>query len=60
MDKGDYISLWYFTNVSPDNVAKVFSILEEDAFSLVRRDDGLTLLVTALSSKDSRSIVKDN
>ena len=60
MDKGDYISLCYFTNVGPDNVAKAFSILEEDALSLVRRDDGLTLLVTALSSKKSRSIVEDN
>ena len=43
-----------------DDVAKAFSILEEDALSLVKRDDGSTLLVPALSSKESRSVVEDN
>ena len=60
MDKGDYIPLWYFANASLDNAAKDFSILEEDALSLVKRDDGSTLLVPALSSKNSRSVVEDS
>ena len=60
MDKGDYVPLWYFTNASLDDAAKAFSILEEDALSLVKRDDGLTSLVPALSLKDSRSVVEDS
>ena len=59
MDKGDYVPLWYFTNSGLDDAAKAFSILEEDALSLVKRDDGLTSLVPALSSKESRSVVED-
>ena len=54
------IPFWYFTNVGLDDVAKAFSILKEDALLLVRRDDGLTLLVPALSSKEARSMVEDN
>ena len=57
MDKGDYIPLWYFTNASLDDAAKAFSILEEDALSLVKRDNGSTLLVLAL---DSSSVVQDS
>ena len=60
MDKGDYIPLWYFTNAGLDDAAKAFSILEEDALSLVKRDDGSTSLVPALASKESRSIVEDS
>ena len=59
MDKGDYVPLWYFTNSGLDDVAKAFSILEEDALSHVKRDDGSTSLVPALSSKESRSVVED-
>ena len=59
-DKGDYVPLWYFTNARLDNTAKAFSILEEDVLSLVKRDDGSTSLVSALSSKESRSVVEDN
>ena len=59
MDKGDYIPLWYFTNYGLDDAAKAFSILKEDALSLIKRDDGLTSLVPTLSSKESRSVVKD-
>ena len=60
MDKGDYVPLWYFTNASLDDAAKAFSIMEEDVLALVRRDDGSTSLVPALSSKDSRSMIEDN
>ena len=59
MDKGDYVPLWYFTNAGLDNAVKAFSILEEDALLLVKRDGGSTSLVLALSSKDSRSVVED-
>ena len=59
MDKGDYIPLWYFTNSSLDDTAKAFSIFEEDALSLIKRDDGSTSLVPTLSSKESRSVVED-
>ena len=60
MDKGDYIPLWYFTNAGLYDAAKAFSILEEDALSLVKRDDGLTSLVPALASKEPRSVVEDS
>ena len=60
MDKGDYIPLWYFTNVGLDDAAKAFSILEEDTLSLVKRDDGSTSLVPTLASKESRSVVEDS
>ena len=59
IDKGDYVPLWYFTNSGLDDAAKTFSILKEDALSLVKRDDGSTSLVPVLSSKESRSIVED-
>ena len=60
MDKGDYIPLWYFTNVGLDDAAKAFSILEEDVLLLVKRDDRSTSLVPALASKESRSVVEDS
>ena len=60
MDKGVYVPLWYFTNAGLDDAAKAFSIMEEDVLTLVRRDDGSTSLVLALSSKDSRSMIEDN
>ena len=60
MDKGDYVPLWYFTNTSLDNAAKAFSIMEEDALALVKRDGRPTSLVPALSSEDSRSVIEDN
>ena len=59
MDKGDYVPLWYFTNSGLDDAAKAFSILEEDALSLIKRDDSSTSLVPTLLSKESRSIVED-
>ena len=60
MDKGDYVPLWYFTNAGLDYAAKAFSILEEDALLLVKRDNGSTSLVLALSFKESRSIAEDS
>ena len=60
MDRGDYVPLWYFTNAGLDDTAKAFSILKEDALSLVKRDNGSTSLIPALSSKESRSIIEDN
>ena len=60
MDKGDYVSLWYFTNAGLDDTAKAFSILEEDVLSLVKRDDGSTSLIPTLASKESRSVVEDS
>ena len=59
MDKGRYVHLWYFTNASLNDAAKMSSILEEDALSLVKRDDRSTSLVS-LSSKESRSVVEDS
>ena len=59
MDKGDYVPVWYFTNMGLDNAAKTFSILE-DTLLLVKRDDRSTSLVPALTSKESRSVVKDS
>ena len=60
MDRGDYVPLWYFTNTGLDNAAKAFNILREDVLSLVRKEDGSTSLIPVLSSKESRSITKDN
>ena len=60
MDKGDDVPLWYFTNAGLGDAAMAFSILEEDALSLVKRDDGSTSFVPALSSKESRSVVEAN
>ena len=60
MENGQNVPLWYFTNVGLDNTAKAFSILEEDALLLVKRDDGLTSLIPVLASKESRSVVEDS
>jgi hypothetical protein len=60
MDKGDYVPLWYYTNAGLDDASKAFNIVEEDALSLIRREDGSTSLVPALSSKESRSVIEDN
>ena len=60
MDRGDYVPFWYFTNAGLDDASKAFSILEEDVFLLVKRDNGSTSLVPALLSKESRSIIKDS
>ena len=60
MEKGDYIPLWYFTNASLDNVMKAFNILEDEALSFIKRSDRSTSLVPALSSKESRNVIKDS
>ena len=60
MDKGDYVPLWYFTNAGLDDALKAFNILKEDALSLIKRGDGSTLLVPALSSKESRNVIEDS
>jgi hypothetical protein len=60
MDKGDYIPLWYYSNTGLDDASKAFSILDEDALTLVRKEDGSSSLVPALSSKESRGVVEDH
>jgi hypothetical protein len=60
MDKGDYIPLWYYSNAGLDDASKAFSILDEDALTLVRKEDGSSSLVPALSSKESRGVVEDH
>ena len=60
MEKGNYVPLWYFTNAGLDDGTKAFNILEDEALSFIKRSDGSTSLVPALSSKESRNIIKDS
>ena len=60
MEKGDYVPIWYFTNVGLDDATKAFNILEDEALSFIKRSDGSTSLVPALSSKESRNVIEDS
>ena len=60
MEKGDYVPLWYFTNTGLDDAMKAFNILKDEALSFIKRSDGSTLLVPALSSKESRNVIVDS
>jgi hypothetical protein len=59
LNKGEYVPLWYFTNTGIDNASKSFSIIDEDSLSIIKRKDSSTSLVSAVSSKESKSIIKD-
>ena len=58
MDKGDYVPLWYFTNSGLDDTAKAFSILKEDALSLIKRDDGSTSLVLCFCPRNLEALLR--
>lgn len=59
LEKGEYVPLWYFTNAGLDDAMKSFNIVDEDALSIVRREDGSTALVPSLTSRESKALVGD-
>jgi hypothetical protein len=59
LNKGEYVPMWYYTNAGLDDASKSFSIFDEESLSLIRRADGSTSLVPAVSSRESKSIVED-
>ena len=59
LEKGEYVPLWYFTNTGLHDAMKSFSIVDEDALSLVKREDRSTALVPSLTSKESKALVED-
>lgn len=56
MDRGDYVPLWYYTNSGLDDASRTFNIVDEESMSLVRRSDGSTSLIPAISAKESKII----
>jgi hypothetical protein len=59
LEKGEYVPLWYFTNAGLEDATKSFNIVDEEALSLIKREDGSTSLVPSLSSKESKAVVED-
>jgi hypothetical protein len=59
LEKGEYVPLWYYTNARLEDATKSFNIVDEEALSLIRREDGSTSLVPSLSSKESKAVVED-
>jgi hypothetical protein len=59
LEKGEYVPLWYFTNAGLEDTMKSFNVVDEDALSLIRREDGSTVLVPSLNPKESKALVED-
>jgi len=59
LEKGEYVPLWYFTNAGLEDATKSFNLIDEDTLSLVKRVDGSTALVPALTSKESKALIED-
>ncbi|KIM73068.1 hypothetical protein PILCRDRAFT_93218 [Piloderma croceum F 1598] len=59
LEKGEYVPLWYYTNAGLEDATRSFNIVDEEALSLIRREDGSTSLVPSLTSKESKAVIED-
>ncbi|KIM78776.1 hypothetical protein PILCRDRAFT_10994 [Piloderma croceum F 1598] len=59
MDKGDCVPLWYYTNKGLENALSTYNSTDDDALSLLRGLDGLTSLIPASSTKESKGVIED-
>jgi hypothetical protein len=60
MDKGDCVPLWYYTNKGLENALTTYNSTDDDALTLLQRADGLTSLIPASSTKESKGVVEDH
>ncbi|KAG0693026.1 hypothetical protein DFH29DRAFT_1007750 [Suillus ampliporus] len=58
LDKGDYVELWYFTNVGLDD-AKLKSSINEDTMIMATLAGGNTAWVSATSMRNTSTVVDD-
>jgi hypothetical protein len=59
LEKGDFVSLWYFTNKGIEDASRSFNLVDDEAMVISKKSDGSTSLIPASAVKEEKGLVED-